>query len=110
YILYKYFKPYGQSLCINNIRFSANGDTMPQNMIKFNYKQAQRTERTYVGGAAKFRQELLDYVEVFTGSTLTGSTLFRYYQLTHSTDPNLGYQRLIKVQEYNGVGESANPI
>jgi RHS repeat-associated protein len=51
------------------------------------------------------KPELLNNVKVFTNSAL-----FKEYRLTHTADAQLGYQRITKIQEFNGAGEQANPV
>lgn len=106
FITYHYAKPYNKALCISEIRFSANTvtNTTPLNKIVFTYKAAARTENGYVGGVKIEKGEILDKIEVYTNSTL-----FRKYQLTHTTDGQ-GYQRVTQVQEFNGNLEAANPV
>lgn len=106
YITYHYTNPLGYSLCISEIKFSANVNGLtPLNSIKFNYKASKRIESSYVKGMKHQKGVLLDNVEVFTAQQL-----FRKYQLTHIVDSQLGYERVSQVQEFNGAGEPANPI
>ncbi|WP_445455729.1 RHS repeat-associated core domain-containing protein [Flavobacterium sp. HNIBRBA15423] len=107
FITYDYAKPYNKSLCINEIKFSANVNGLPTslNSIKFNYKLAKRIESAYIKGVKHEKVELLDNIEV-----KTNSVLFRKYQLTHIVDPQLGYERVSQLQEYNGALEAANPV
>lgn len=107
FITYHYTKPYNKALCINEIKFSANtnGLNLPLNRIKFNYKQAKRTENVYINGIKHEKVELLSNIYVYTNSMV-----FRSYVLTHDLDAQLGYERVIKVQEFNGNNEEANPI
>ncbi|HEX9980164.1 MAG TPA: RHS repeat-associated core domain-containing protein [Flavobacterium sp.] len=106
YIFYSYGRPYNKSLCVDEIKFSANSVILPQNKIKFLYKQLARSENCYVNNVKQERVELLEFVEVYTN----GTQLFRKYQLFHDLDAVTGYQRLVKVQEFNGNNEPANPI
>ena len=108
YITYQYDKPFGKSLCTRQINFSGSlyGETAGLlNSIRFHYKAAQRSEFAYIGGIKHEKQALLERVEVHSGAAL-----FRKYELTHSTDPLLGYERLSQVQEFNPKNEGANPI
>lgn len=106
YITYHYTKPFSSSLCISEIKFSANTNGLvPLNSIKFNYKLAKRVESAYLKGLKHEKKALLDNVEV-----KTNNLLFKKYQLTHSVDPQLGYEKVIQVQEFNGALEPANPI
>jgi RHS repeat-associated protein len=103
---YHYAKPLLKSLCLTEIRFSANTitNTTPLNKIVFTYKNATRKEQGYLKGELIEKVELLSKVEVFTNNLL-----FRRYQITHKTDA-LGYDRVERLQEFNGLGEPANPI
>lgn len=105
-ITYSYIKPFAKSLCISEIKFSVNSNGNPTalNKIVFTYKQSIRTENAYIKGTKIEKGELLDKIEVFTNSQL-----FRKYQLTHVADPQLGYERVSQLQEFNGAGEAANP-
>lgn len=106
FMTYHYLKPYNKSLCISEIRFSANSITNPTplNKILFTYKLASRVENVFIKGIKVEKAEILDKVEVFTNGLL-----FKKYQLSHIAD-NQGYQRVSKIQEFNGANESANPI
>ena len=107
FITYEYFKPFAKNLCVKQINFSANtnGNVTPLNKIVFSYKQAARSESMYIKGILLVKVELLDKIEVFTNNLL-----FKKYQLTHETDPQLGYQRVSQVQEFNGALDPANPV
>ncbi len=107
FMLYNYSKPFNKSLCIDTIQFSANtySNTTPLNYIKFTYTTSDRTERAYFKGLLIEKTELLNNIKVFTNSAL-----FKEYRLTHTTDAQLGYQRVTKIQEYNGAGEESNPV
>lgn len=106
YITYHYTKPFNATLCISEIKFSANTNGLaPINSIQFNYKLAKRAEFAYIKGVKHEKKALLDYIEV-----KTNNLLFRKYQLLHFVDPNLGYEKVIQVQEFNGALEPANPI
>ena len=106
FMTYHYTRPYNKSLCINEIRFSANTNTniTPLNKIVFTYKLLSRKENAFIKGIKIEKVELLDKIEVFTNNLL-----FKKYQLTHISD-NQGYQRISQLQESNGAGEVANPI
>ncbi|TBX68333.1 hypothetical protein EZL74_08460 [Flavobacterium silvisoli] len=107
FILYNYSKPLNKGLCIDTIQFSANinGNSTPLNYIKFNYTAAAKTEKAYFKGVLVEKSELLKKIKVYTNGNL-----FKEYRLTHSTDSQLGYQRVAKIQEFNSAGEGANPI
>ncbi len=107
FILYNYTKPLNKSLCIDTIQFSANtnSNTTPLNYIKFNYTTAARTEKGYFKGVLMEKAELLNNIKVFTNGNL-----FKEYALQHQTDLQLGYQRVVRITEKNGAGESANPV
>ena len=49
--------------------------------------------------------ELLKTIFVYTNSQL-----FRKYVLTHDVDPQLGYERVTQLQEFNANNEAANPV
>lgn len=103
---YGYVKPFYGSLCLNNIYFSANTfSTQPAaiNQIVFTYAQAERNENAYIKGVNHIKTAILKKVEVFTNSTL-----FKRYELTHVS--NNGYQRVSQLQEFNSLGEPANPV
>ncbi len=106
-ITYHYNKPLNKSLCVNEIRFSANinGYSTQQNRVKFNYVTAKRTESGYVKGVKYEKVELLNKVQVYTNKLL-----FREYRLTHIHDSQLGYERVSQIQEFNGALEPANPV
>ncbi len=107
FILYNYTKPFNKSLCIDTIQFSANlnSNTTPLNFIKFNYTTAARTEKGYLKGLIIEKVELLNNIKVYTNNSL-----FKEYALQHQPDSQLGYQRVVRITEKNGNGESANPI
>lgn len=107
FMIYNYSKPLNKSLCIDTIQFSANlnSNTTPLNYIKFTYTSAARTENGYFKGTLIEKSELLNNIKVFTNNAL-----FKEYRLTHTADGQLGYQRITKIQEFNGAGEEANPV
>jgi RHS repeat-associated protein len=107
FILYNYSKPYNKSLCIDTIQFSANtnSNTLPLNYIKFNYSNAIRSEEAYFKGVLVEKAELLNKIKVYTNGNL-----FKEYRLTHDSDPELGYQKVTQIQEFNGSGEASNPV
>ncbi|WP_205728654.1 FG-GAP-like repeat-containing protein, partial [Flavobacterium sp. J27] len=107
FITYHYSKPFNKGLCISEIKFSANvnGLQTPLNSLQFNYKLAKRAEYAYIKGVKHEKAELLDNIQV-----KTNNELFRKYQLTHIVDPQLGYERVSQIQEFNGALEPANPV
>ena len=106
YILYDYFKPFGKSLCLKNIKFSANiAGILPLNELIFNYKQAKRIEIAYIKGNKHEKDALLSNVEV-----KTNNQLFRKYEIIHEEDSQLGYEKVTQIKEFNGNEEAANPI
>lgn len=106
YLTYHYSNPFGKSLCISEIKFSANSNGItPINSIFFNYKQSRRVENGFIKGIKHEKVAILDNIEV-----KTSGLLFRKYQITHIEDATLAYQRVSKVQEFNGALEPANPI
>jgi RHS repeat-associated protein len=94
-------------LYIDNITFSANqvAGIVPQNKIKFTYRDAKRVERDFIKGGPIYATKILDNIEVFSNNVL-----FRKYQLTQVADPNLGYERVSQVQEFNAQVEASNPV
>ncbi len=107
YMTYHYSKPYNKSLCISEIKFSANilSGITPQNEIKFFYDLAKRSENVFIKGVKHEKVELLKRIEVYTNTNL-----FRKYVITHQADPQLAYEKVTKVQEFNGNNQPANPI
>jgi hypothetical protein len=107
FITYHYTNPYTKSLCISEIKFSANSNGLltPLNSIFFQYKLAKRSEKGYVKGVLQEKVALLDYVLV-----KTNNLIFRKYQINHLLDNQLGYERVSQIQESNNAGELANPI
>lgn len=107
YIIYNYSKPFGKSLCINEILFSANyvSNNLPSNSIKFFYETAKRSEFSYIKGEKIEKVELLDRIEV-----KIDNQLFKKYEIDQFADSQLGYQRVNKIQEFNGANEAANPV
>lgn len=107
FITYHYNKPLNKALCIDEIKFSANvnGSTTPLNRIKFNYEQAKRAENAYIKGVKHEKAELLKTIFVYTNNQI-----FRKYVLTHDIDPQLAYERVIQLQEFNSNEEAANPV
>ncbi|MPT33674.1 MAG: hypothetical protein E2604_00955, partial [Flavobacterium sp.] len=106
FITYHYTKPFAKSLCISEIRFSGNTHGLaPLNSIQFHYKKAQRTESAYARGQKLEKIALLSHIEV-----KTNNQLFRKYEFTHITDPQLGYEKVSQIQEFNGAMEPANPV
>ncbi|GEP50178.1 hypothetical protein FNO01nite_08500 [Flavobacterium noncentrifugens] len=111
FIVYNYtnYTPAGSApkLYLTNIQFSANtvSNTTPLNNITFTYRDAARTETTYIKGLKLIKSKILSKIEVNTNNLL-----FKKYELTHTADSQLGYEKLTKIQEYNNSGEAANPI
>jgi RHS repeat-associated protein len=104
YMTYHYTNPYGGSLCVSEIKFSANTGLVPLNSILFNYEPAKRKEFAYVKGVKHEKTATLVNIEV-----KTNKQLFRKYQFTHTVDSE-GYQRVQQLQEFNGTLEPANPV
>lgn len=105
FIVYDYIIG-NNTININEIRFSGNihSNPTPLNKILFNYRNTVRKETTYFNGQEIIYNKILDKIEVFTNNLL-----FKRYQLTHQVDTN-GYERVVKVQEFNSNNEPANPI
>lgn len=94
-------------LYIDSIIFSGNtiAGITPQNKIVFNYRGSKRIEKDFIKGGPIYATQILDKIEVFTNNSL-----FRRYQLTQEADPDLGYERVTKLQEFNGQNEASNPV
>ena len=94
-------------LYISSISFSGNPSAGMafQNSIEFNFKNAKRVERDFIGGNSSYASKILDNVEV-----RTNNTIFRKYQLSHSPDPSLGYERVTNIKEINALNEESNPV
>lgn len=94
-------------LYIDTIKFSGNATAgiASQDQIKFNYVNAKRVERDFIKGGPVYATQILDNIEVSANNTL-----FRKYKLTQEADPDLGYQRVKKIQESNAQGELSNPV
>jgi|GEM_PF-507278 len=106
FITYHYTKPFAKSLCLSEIQFSGNThDLNPINSIQFHYKKAQRTESAYAKGQKLEKMALLSHIEV-----KTNNQLFRKYVFSHISDPQLGYEKVSQIQEFNGALEPANPV
>ena len=107
FMLYNYFKPYGKNICLSDIQFSANRFTNPQpiNKIQFFYRKTTREEYAYIHGEKREKVEILNKIDV-----TTNTMLFKRYILSHVQDDFLGYERVMKIQEFNGNGEPANPV
>jgi hypothetical protein len=106
YVTYHYTKPFSKSMCIDEIKFSGNTIGInQQNRIKFHYEVAKRTENFFINGIKHEKVALLKMIEVFTNAQL-----FRKYVIHHTTDTQLAYQKVSKIEEYNGSSEIANPI
>jgi RHS repeat-associated protein len=71
----------------------------------FNYDEAKRSEFTYLNGMKIWKDALLKSIEV-----KTNNQLFRKYDITHLEDTTTGYEKVVKIQEYNSLLEAANPI
>lgn len=105
YILYDYYKPFGKSLCLKEIKFSANiNNVLPVNSLLFEYKPAARVETAYIKGVKHEKDAILISVEV-----KTNNQLFRKYYISHVADSQLGYEKVVSVKESNGNGD-ANSI
>ncbi|MBB4807698.1 RHS repeat-associated protein [Chryseobacterium defluvii] len=92
---------------IDKIEYGGNSaaGTPNINKINFYYSDTSRRENAMLyGGMAKTISKKLDRIEI-----LSGSQLFRKYQLTYNTT-SLNYDRLTQIQEYNGSNETIKPI
>ncbi len=92
---------------IHEIKFSSNihGNPTPLNKINFTYKLAERIEKNYIKGVQLRKSQILEKIEVFTSDLL-----FKKYQITHFPADSQGYERVKKLQEFNGNNEAANPV
>ncbi len=104
FIQYSYSQSNGL-LRINTISYGSRTGTSAPNVISFTYKNRKRIELSFVGGHSFKRTQILDKIEVHSGGSL-----FRKYQLTHSSTLRGRYERLWKVQETNGANKSFTPI
>lgn len=107
YILYDYILSAENALYISEIKFSGNkyvGAGLV-NKLEFQYEIAKRTEFSFINGTKITKDLILKRVQV-----LTNNYIFKRYELTHTTDSQLGYQYVTQVQEFNGALESANPV
>jgi hypothetical protein len=86
FMTYHYSRPFQKSLCLTEIRFSANKFTNPTplNKMVFTYKQALRTENAFVGGNKIEKAELLQKIEVFTNNLM-----FKTYRISHVFKSNI---------------------
>lgn len=83
---------------------NTNSASTYENLIEFNYKVRVRAEYSYLNGIKIAATKILSFVTV-----KTGGQLFRTYTLEHETISG-NYQRVKKVIESNGAGETANPV
>ncbi|WP_310555738.1 RHS repeat-associated core domain-containing protein, partial [Flavobacterium sp.] len=101
-----YYTDFNSTLCIDTIKFSANiNGITPLNTIKFNYQLPKRQENAFVKGVKIFKNAQIKNIQVFTNNQL-----FREYRMTYASEVSLAYERLVKIQEFNGSLEPANPI
>ena len=93
-------------LYIDTIVFSGNttAGIAAQDKITFNYDDAKRVERDYLGGAAIYATKTLKSIQVYANNTI-----FRTYKLTHITDDS-GYERVETIKEVNAQSEESNPV
>lgn len=105
YVKYEYIKDNNVTY-ISKIIWGENERkaTNYQNTIEFNYKEKLRRDIGFINGNKLINSKILDYINV-----TTGGSLFKKYQLYH-TQNELNYQFVEKIQEFNQVGEGANPI
>lgn len=109
-INYEYFipgtAPYLRSY-LKSIRFSSNvnGNITPNNEIVFNYVSSKRVESFFLQGIIQYKNLILSDIIV-----KTNNTIFRKYLITHDYDSQLGYERIVQIQEFNSENEAANPI
>jgi RHS repeat-associated protein len=94
-------------LYIDTIVFSGNtaAGVAAQNKISFFYRNSLRVERDYLKGLPVYATQILDNIKVYADNAL-----FRTYQLTHTTDPGLSYERIASIKEINTQSEESNPV
>lgn len=94
-------------LYIDNIVFSGNttAGIATQDKISFVYRDLKRIERDFLKGVPVYATKILESIQVFANNAV-----FRTYTLSHSTDPELGYERLISIKESNALNEQSNPV
>lgn len=94
-------------LYIDAIVFSGNttAGIPAQDKIAFNYRDAKRIERDYLKGVPVYATQILDNIMVYANNSI-----FRTYQLTHSFDSGLGYERIERIKEINAQSEESNPV
>ncbi|WP_081413927.1 RHS repeat-associated core domain-containing protein [Chryseobacterium daeguense] len=103
------YESYDSNIYIKSIQYGNNSSLNPSsviNTINFYYKDVTRNEVNFIYSSPRRIRinKKLDKVEV-----LGGNQLYRKYQLTYNTT-SLNYDRLVQVQEFNGVNESLKPI
>lgn len=83
---------------------NANSTSTYENLIEFTYKSRIRAEYSYLKNIKIAATKILSFVSV-----KTGGIPFKTYTLEHETISG-NYQRVRKVIESNGAGETANPV
>ncbi|RTZ49657.1 hypothetical protein EJ377_04640 [Chryseobacterium arthrosphaerae] len=99
------YDSFNNYIYVQTIEYGNNAAINPNdspNKIKFYYKDAARTDQAYIFGSGY----------IFTQKTGPdrgngNGQLFRKYQLTYNVT-SLNYERLVSVQEYNGVMKVLN--
>ncbi|WP_149272943.1 FG-GAP-like repeat-containing protein [Pareuzebyella sediminis] len=90
-------------LRVHKIFYGAKGFSGP-NSIDFHYKKRVRPENFYVANFPFDRNYILDRIEV-----ASSGVPYRKYQISHKVN-SLGYETIERVQEFNGLGDSFEPI
>ncbi|MEO1271410.1 MAG: SpvB/TcaC N-terminal domain-containing protein, partial [Myxococcota bacterium] len=107
-ILYRYTRPFGAKLLVDYVAYGLHASVptehLVENRVRFQYRQAERSERAFAGGNGIERKAILASIAVSTDGQI-----FRDYVLNHDTSP-LGYERVVSIQAFNRAGVPANPI
>ncbi len=109
-ISYEYYTGTNYSAqSISKIKYGSLNATPPINEIRFAYKYyntgLERFEQSFINGASFIRNNILDYIEVYSNNVR-----YRRYNLAYNST-NLKYKRLQIVTEVSGDGTlSHSPI
>ncbi|MCQ9638970.1 type IV secretion protein Rhs [Chryseobacterium sp. WG14] len=105
YITYLYEQGYGVTK-ITGIRWGGNKDlnTPHINTIRFNYKDRDLKEESYIQGLKYYQTKILTEIKVFANDTP-----FKRYTIEY-TGNGTNYEFANKITEYNANNEPANPV
>lgn len=93
------------SLSISKIKYGSRTTGTPINEVQFIYGARTRPEQSYIGGISFIRKNIIKEIRV-----LANGNGYRNYVLGHNNS-NLGYDRLISIQEKSGDNSrSHSPI